>query len=174
MCRKDFERDALVLSSITLKDLKQAEAEERRKEMISNPRVRVLCKHMVAANGRVVRSDNACSQYQSMIWGTCLFHSRPTIWITINPADIHDPITQVFSRETIDMDKFNSLLGPDSHRRTENIACNPYAAARYFNFIIRTVLEMLMGITNHSSHITSEKGILGQVAAYFEVVEAQG
>jgi len=37
MCRKDFERDALVLSSITLKDLKEAEAEEARKETISNP-----------------------------------------------------------------------------------------------------------------------------------------
>ena len=36
MHRKDFERDALVLSSITLNNLKQAEAEERRKETISN------------------------------------------------------------------------------------------------------------------------------------------
>ena len=39
MRRKDFERDALVLSSITLNDLKQAEAEERRKETISNTQV---------------------------------------------------------------------------------------------------------------------------------------
>ena len=39
MSRKDFKRDTLVLSSITLNDLKQAEAEERRKETISNAQV---------------------------------------------------------------------------------------------------------------------------------------
>jgi len=62
MRRKDFDGDALILSSITLADLKQAEAEERRKEAISNPRVRALRKH-VAANSRVVGSDNARAQY---------------------------------------------------------------------------------------------------------------
>ena len=51
MHRKDVERDALALSSITLEDLKQAEAEERRKETIHNPCVQALRKHVVAANG---------------------------------------------------------------------------------------------------------------------------
>ena len=136
--------------------------------------MRALCKHVVAANGRVVGSDNAHAQYQGMIWGTCLFHSGPTIWITINPADIHDPIAQVFAGETIDMDQFNCLLGPDSRQCAENITSNPYAAARYFDFIVHATLETLMGITNHGSRITSNKGILGQIAVYFGVVEAQG
>lgn len=77
MHRKDFDQDALIISSITLKDLKKAEAEECRKEPISNPRVRALQKHVVAANGRVVGSDNAHAQYRGMIWGTCLFHGGP-------------------------------------------------------------------------------------------------
>ena len=51
---------------------------------------------------------------------------------------------------------------------------NPYAAAQFFNFIVHTMLEMLMGITLHASHVTSEKGVLGQVTAYFGVVKAQG
>ena len=174
MRRKDFEKDALALCSITVKDLKQAEAEERRKESISNPRVRALRKHVIAANGKVIGSDNARAQYRGMIWGTCLFHAGPTIWITINPADIHDPIAQVFAGENIEMDKFNSLLGPNSQHRAENIASNPYAAARYFDFIVRTTLQTLMGITNHGSRVTCEKGILGQATAYFGVVEAQG
>jgi len=109
-----------------------------------------------------------------MIWGTCLFHSGPTIWITINPADIHDPIAQVFAGESIDLDKFNNLLGPDSQHRVENITMNPYAAARYFDFIIRAMLESLMGISKHGISITSCQGILGEVTAYFGVVEAQG
>jgi len=82
--------------------------------------------------------------------------------------------SQVFAGETINMDSFNSLLGPDSHHRAENIACNPYAAARFFDFLVCTMLETLIGIINHGSHVTSEAGILGQVVAYFGVVEAQG
>jgi len=144
MRRKDFEREALAISSITLKDLKQAEVEEGRKKAISNPRVRALRKHVVAANGKVVGSDNARTQYRGMIWGTCLFLGGPTIWITINPADIHDPIAQVFAGESIDMDKFNKLLGPDSHLRAQNIASNPYAAAHFFDFIIHVMLETLI------------------------------
>jgi len=109
-----------------------------------------------------------------MIWGTCLFHAGPTLWITINPADIHDPIAQVFCGEVIDMDQFNSLLGPDSQRRAENIASNPYAAARYFDFVVCATLKTLMGISSQGSQVTSEPGILGQVVAHFGVVEAQG
>ena len=109
-----------------------------------------------------------------MIWGTCLFHGGPTIWITINPADIHDPIAQVFAGETIDLDQFNSLLGPDSQCRVKNIASNPYAAARFFDCIVCAMLETLMAIKSQGSRVTSEMGILGQVAAYFGVVEAQG
>jgi len=98
----------------------------------------------------------------------------PTIWITINPADIHDPIAQVFAGETIDLDHFNNLLGPDSQWWAEKIASNPYAAAHFFDFIIRAMLETLMGICIHGSQVTSELGILGRVTAYFGVVEAQG
>jgi len=174
MHRKDFEKDLFILSSIMLKDLKQAEAEERRRDPISNPRVCALQKHVVTANGRVIGSDHARAQYHSMIWGTCLFLGGPTIWITINPADIHDPIAQVFAGETINMDNFNNLLGPGSHHRAKNIMSNPYAAARFFDFIVHTMLETLIGITKHGSRVTSQLGILGQVTAYFGVVEVQG
>ena len=59
MHRKEFEQDRLSISSITLNDLKQAEREEGQKEPISNPRVRALRKHVVAANSQVVGLDNA-------------------------------------------------------------------------------------------------------------------
>ena len=32
-----------------------------------------------------------------MIWGTSLFLGGPTLWITINPADVHDPVARVFA-----------------------------------------------------------------------------
>ena len=109
-----------------------------------------------------------------MIWGMCLTLGGPSLWLTINPADIHDPIAQIFVGESIDMDNFNTHLGPDSNHRAENIASNPYAAAEYFNFIINTTLETLFGISKRSSRTNSEIGVLGHLSGYFGVVEAQG
>ncbi|KIM61402.1 hypothetical protein SCLCIDRAFT_16142 [Scleroderma citrinum Foug A] len=143
---KDFDQEGLGISLITLNDLKIAEGEEGRKEPISNSRMQALHKHVVATN--IVGSDNV--------------------------PDIHDPIAQVFAGESIDLDQFNSFLGPDSQRHAENIALNPYAAARFFDFIICAMLQTLMGIQCHGSRVTSDMGILGEVTAYFSVVEAQG
>ncbi|KIM57979.1 hypothetical protein SCLCIDRAFT_28482 [Scleroderma citrinum Foug A] len=91
------------MSNITMADLKKAEAEEAKPKRIS--------------------SDHA--RYRGTIWGTYLSLGGPSLWLTINPADIYDPIAQIFSGENIDLDNFNT--GPGS-----------YASAQYFNFIILT------------------------------------
>jgi hypothetical protein len=36
----------------------------------------------------------------------------PSLWITINPNDLHNPIAQIFIGEEIDMDKFLQLQVP--------------------------------------------------------------
>ncbi|KIO04742.1 hypothetical protein M404DRAFT_52669, partial [Pisolithus tinctorius Marx 270] len=174
MRRKDFERDTLALTSITIADLKHVAAQEARHEPISNAWVRALRRHVTAVNGRVLGSDSAQASYHSMIWGTCLMLGGPSLWLTINPVDIHDPIAQIFAGEDIDLNEFNAHLGPDSNRCAENIAANPYAASRYFHFIIHTVLETLFGIRRLGNKTKSQVGVLGQVAGYFGVVEAQG
>jgi len=75
----------------------------------------------------------------------------PSLWITINPTDTHDPIAQVFTGAEIDLDCFQHLAGPDSHTRSVRIAEDPYAAAKFFRFIITAILEELFGIrSNHN------------------------
>ena len=140
MKHKDFEHDAVALGSLTVEDLKQAEEEEARQLIPSNPQVRLLKKHVFASSARVTGSDNCRTQYRGRIWGTCLYMGGPSLWITINPSDIHDPIAQFFVGEEIDMDKFCVSAGPDNNRRAQNIANDPYAAAKYFFFIINTIL----------------------------------
>ena len=54
MRRKDFERDTLAVASVTMADLKKAEQEEGQREPITNPRVRTLHHHVVAANSKVM------------------------------------------------------------------------------------------------------------------------
>jgi Helitron helicase-like domain at N-terminus len=174
MQRRDFETDTLALSSLTVEDLRQAAREEERKEPISNPRVRLLRKHISAVSGRVVGSNSSRAAYRGQIWGTCLYLNPPSIWITINPVDIHDPVAQVFAGENIDMDRFISTCGPDSDQRARNIAKDPYAAAKFFHYIIYATLETLFGIKVIRNRVCSDVGIFGRVSGYHGVVEAQG
>lgn len=173
MQRHTFEQDVNLLSTITVAKLQKAQQEEETHKPISDPAVRLLCRHIYATSGRVTGSDQSWSQLCSQIWSTCIMLNPPTLWITINPCDLHDPIAQVFAGEAIDLDKFNSLLGPSKQKCAENVAADPYAAAKFFHFTIHTVLETLFGITVSSQKVLSTGGIFGHVSAYFGVVESQ-
>ncbi|KAI6116457.1 hypothetical protein F5141DRAFT_1213054 [Pisolithus sp. B1] len=167
-------KNTLSIAKLTVEDLKQVEEDEARKILLTNPAVRLLRKHVVATNGRVLGSDHAHAAYHGMIWGTCLFLGGASLWITINPADVHDPVTQIFAGCEIDMDKFSATMGPNANQRACNIARNPYAAAKYFHFTINTVLETLFAIKSKAGRVQSSIGVLGHLSAYFGVVEAQG
>ncbi|RDB23672.1 hypothetical protein Hypma_009540 [Hypsizygus marmoreus] len=102
-------------------------------------------------------------------------HNPPNLWITINPSDTQDPIAQVMAGEDIDLNKFNSLVGPTATQRAMNIASDPYASARYFHTVVRLVLETMFGIKVKRGHnIERKEGIFGTVNSYIGTVEAQG
>jgi Helitron helicase-like domain at N-terminus len=174
MQRKTFEKDAQILSTITTEKLEKAQAEEERGAKVSDPAVRLLRKHVHAGTGRVMGSDQARYQLRSQIWSTTIKKGPPSLWITINPSDIHDPIAQIFAGEKIDMDSFISTLGPNKEQRARNIAGDPYAAAKFFHFMIRTILETLFQIKVTKYQVKSGRGVLGRVSAYFGTVESQG
>ena len=174
MRRKNFEADTNLLSTITPAKLEQARIEEEKKLPISDPAVRLLRKHIQATGGCVMGSDQSRYQLCSQMWLTSIYLSPPSLWITINPCDLHDPIAQIFAGENIDMDKFSAFVGPDKDEHAQNIADDPYAAAKFFHFLIKTVLETLFKIEVTPYQIRSRKGIYGCVSAYFGVVESQG
>ena len=174
MRRKTFDADARLLSTITVEKLKQAQVEEGKNVPISDPAVRLLRKHIHATGGRVMASDQARYQLRSQIWSTSIYMNPPSLWITINPCDLHDPIAQVFCGEEIDLDNFVASAGPSKEKRAQNIANDPYAAAKFFHFMIRTVLRTLFQITVTQYKVKSKMGVLGEVSAYFGTVESQG
>jgi hypothetical protein len=136
MRRRNFETDARIMATITTAKLEQACREEAQKVTISDPAVRLLRQHVHAAVGRVSGSNQSRSQSRSQIWSTAIFLQPWSLWMTINPTDIHDPVAQVFAGEQIDLDNFVALMGPDQDKRAQNIAADPYAAAKFFHFMI--------------------------------------
>jgi hypothetical protein len=159
---------------LTVDDLRQAQVEEDEHRSISNEHVKKLRRHVYVVGGRVMGSSNNRAGYRSQIWSSCLVLGPPSLWITINPLDYDDPVAQVFAGENIDMDNFVRIAGPDDIQRGMNIARDPYAAAKFFHYIVNATLETLMGFKTTRCQVSSEKGVLGEVSGYFGVVEAQG
>ncbi|VDC07039.1 unnamed protein product [Peniophora sp. CBMAI 1063] len=175
MARRDYEKVAGVLATISLDDLKVAAREEEGGKSISSPAVRLLRRHMQTTGAKVMGADGTRLAWRSQIWSTSIALGPPSLWVTINPDDLHDPIAQVLAGHDIDMDRFSALRGPEKSDRALTIAKDPYAAAKFFQFLVETVLKTLIGIeVTRSGRIVSEEGIFGRVSGYFGAVEAQG
>lgn len=174
----NFAAVARDLSSLTVDDLAKAAREEEEGQRPSNPIISTLKKQLHATASRVLGSDASRIRLRSQIWSTSIALGFPSLWLTINPDDLHDPIAQLFVGEEIDLDDFYlraSRQGPDKSRRARNIASDPFAAAKFFHFLIDTVLETLLGIKPEPFGRTKRKqGIFGWANAYFGVVECQG
>ncbi|KAJ8516236.1 hypothetical protein ONZ45_g6447 [Pleurotus djamor] len=168
-----FESESRLLSSITVEDLNNARVEEEKNVPISNPAIQCLRRKVFASAGRVMGSDHSRYQMRSQIFSTTISKGPPSLWITINPCDLHDPIAQIFAGEDIDIDAFLATMGPSKEKRAVNIASDPYAAAKFFHFLIQVILETLFGIKATSHQVVSEIGVFGYVSAYFGTVESQ-
>ncbi|KIL55393.1 hypothetical protein M378DRAFT_188670 [Amanita muscaria Koide BX008] len=173
--RRDFDQVRSNILQVTREDLTKAASEREKGMPISNKNVQKLLDSAKLTAGRIVGTDQSRAALRSKIWSTAVFLGPPSIWMTINPADIHDPIAQLLCGEEINIDQFDDLQGRCANNvvRAQNIAKDPYAAAKYFHTLILIVLEALVGIRVTSRMTYSKKGLLGRVSAYTGAVESQ-
>jgi hypothetical protein len=169
-----FQRDSQMLRTLTIDKLRQAQNEEEAQTPVTDPTVNMLKTHVHTTMGHVTGSDQSRYQVRSQIWSTTMCKGPPGLWMTINPSDLHDPIVQVFAGEGIDLDQFVKAMGPDSHRRAQNIAKDPFAVSEFFHFTVKTILETLFQIETTQFKIKRKKGVLGEVDAYLGMKEVQG
>ena len=121
MKRKDFTSIAHRLSSLMLNDLRDAAKQEQLNQPITNAAVRELRKHACLTVTQVMGSNAAWQQVRSNIWSTVASFNAPSVWMTFNPDNLHDPICQVFLSEDINLDNFCSIMGPDKSARARNV-----------------------------------------------------
>lgn len=176
MKKSTFVANQALYQTLRPSDLMKASAEETRRAPYSNDAVRALRSQLSAVRSKVAGTDESRLAIRSQIWSTSVMKNTPSIWLTINPADVADPLVQVFTGEEIDMDNFHVSAGPDSHQRSLNVAGDPYAAAKFFHFVVELVLEELFGIRakNKQANIIRTQGVLGKISSYIGTVEAQG
>ena len=174
--RTDFQKHEKVIQMLKPSDLSQAAGEEKRHVPFSNSAVKCLRKHITATRAKVMGTDESRVSLRSRVWSLTAHIGPPSLWITVNPSDTGDPIAQVLASVDIDLNRFVSGCGPDSTTRSNMIAGDPFAAAKYFHFIIDCVLEILFGVkaAKRGCQIKRKTGIFGDMAAYIGAVEAQG
>ncbi|KAF8441076.1 hypothetical protein L210DRAFT_3363751, partial [Boletus edulis BED1] len=171
--KADYHRYEQQIRKIDASTLIQSGKEEKDGKPVSNQAVRALKQHTSAIRSRVMATDESRRGIRSLIWGMTILKSPPSLWITINPSDIHDPIAQVFAGSDINLDNFENMSGPDATTRLCRIANDPYAASRFFHFIISLLLEELFGITKATRHsdVSRRQSVFGKVEGYIGTVE---
>ena len=168
-----FIRHAELLRSLQPEDFKRASQEEVDGVPFSNNGVQALRQHLRAVRSKITGTDESRLSMRSKVWSTIVEFNPPSLWITINPSD-QDPIAQVIAGNNIDLDKFIATAGPESEERARSIASDPFASAKFFHFMINTLLDVVFGIRKTRFGIVRRPGAFGTVQAYIGTVEAQG
>ena len=171
-----YHRHETAIRSLKPNDLVKASQEETRHAPFSNPAVQALRTQLTAVRAKVQGMDESRRTIRSKIWGMTVMFNPPTLWVTINPSDTQDPIAQVMAGVDIDLNNFNATIGPDKTERCATIAKDPYAASKFFHFMVNIILEELFGIhrSKRGREVGRTEGIVGEVRGYIGTVEAQG
>ena len=96
------------------------------------------------------------------IFSTMVRHGFPLFWITVNPADLHNPVfLQLAATDEGFLNRFTSLNAVDTRSQLQATCANPFRAAQLFNKTVEAFTAYLLPT-------------LGKIADYYGVVEAQG
>ena len=139
-----------------------------------NPRIATLLKQVKNVAGTAMGSNQARAKCRVELHAQIFSSGLPSIFITINPCDLHHPLAMKFAGVHLDIDNLMPDMMPGSQERAAIVASHPVGIARFFNKLIETVLNTLIGY-NHQQHQSHPGGgVLGDIEAYYGTVEESG
>ncbi|CAF1475487.1 unnamed protein product [Adineta steineri] len=163
--RPYFQDAANDLQTLTSKEIEAALITINKKTFssVDNPRINMLMRQIKTVGGNVMGSAYSRAALRNQIHGLIFNQGLPSIFMTINSADIHSRVALYFAGVDLDLDTIIPEKIPSTYERAQIIASHPAATARFFNVLISSILKCMV-----------EKGVLGPIKAYFGTVENQG
>ena len=163
--RPYFRDNATDLQTLTSKEIETAliNVTDNTFSSVKNSRINMLMKQIRTVGGNVMGSAYSRSNLRTQIHALIFSQGLPSIFMTINPADIHSRVALYFAGVDLDLDRVIPETIPSTYERAQIIAAHPVATARFFNVLITSILISMV-----------EKGVLGPIKAYFGTVENQG
>ncbi|CAF4503238.1 unnamed protein product, partial [Didymodactylos carnosus] len=129
----------------------------------ANPNLNTLLKQIKTVGGKLMGSPQSRAALRTKIHSLIYSQGLPSIFMTINPADIHSPIALYFAGVNLNIDHILTDSFPSTFHRAQIVASHPVAAAKFFNLLITNILETLV-----------KGGVLGPIKAHYGTVETQG
>ena len=160
-----FRASADEIQSLSGKDIETVldNLSKRTYNFESNSTLNNLMKHIKTIGGRIMGSAYSRTALRTRIHALIYNQGLPSLFLTLNPADIHSPVALYFAGVKLDLDNIRTEQLMDTYKRAEVIASHPVATAKFFHLLITNILDtMIVG------------GVLGPVKAYFGTVENQG
>ncbi|KAJ3551346.1 hypothetical protein NM688_g4757 [Phlebia brevispora] len=137
-------------------------------------RVLKLMKEVNLVTANVPGTSGSKIYMRNQIRGMMLQLGLPSFFITINPADVYNPVVKFLAGQEIDVDRLTLEQVPDRGTQSVLIAKNPFVGARFFNLYMNAFFRAVLGYDRDAGTYTEEGGILGHVTGYYGCVEAQG
>jgi len=141
-----------------------AETEEERK-------VLRLMKEVNLITTKVPGSSAARVAMRNEIRALTMSHGMPSFYVTINPADGHNPIVKFLAGADIDIDNMLMDDVPNYWEQAVLLSSNPFVGATFFNAYLKAFIQTVLGVQSEGEN---GEGILGVVKAHYGCVEAQG
>jgi hypothetical protein len=135
-------------------------------------RVLNLMKEVNVITSHVPGSAAARVTMRNEIRALMMEKGLPSFYITINPADVYNPLIKFLAGAEIDIDNLLPEQVPDYWEQSLLVAKNPIIAANFFDTYMRAFISTLLAYDATKCNL--EGGILGLVNAYYGCVEAQG
>ena len=114
--------------------------------------------------GPIKGSNTSKKWMRNEIWSLIYHRGAPFWYITISPADIKHPLCIYYAGQNL---TFNAEILPYDER-LRLVCANPVAGARFFDFLVKSFINDILGVGAEHS------GIYGDVPAYYGTVEQQG
>ena len=135
-------------------------------------RVLRLMKEVNLVTAKVPGSSAARVTMRNEIRALTMTHGMPSFYITINPADAHNPIVKFLAGADIDLDNLLENDIPKYWEQSILISSNPVVGAKFFNLYLKAFIRTVLGCRDKGTE--NDDGLLGRVKAHYGCVEAQG
>jgi len=107
-------------------------------------------------------SDEKKSYMLTELKSSMVYYGCPVIFLTLNPADLHSPISLFYAGEKIDVLQFRPTMHSTSERLRLMLG-NPLAVVEYFHNVVNSIIETIL-----------KGGMFGELVHYYGPIEYQG
>jgi len=137
-------------------------------------RIVKLMKEVNIVTSNVAGSSASRVAMRNEIRSLIIEKGLPSFYITLNFADVYNPLVKFLAGSDIDIDKLLPDEVPKFMDQSILVAKNPFVAAKFFNIYMKAFIRSILRYDSDPSRTDKAGGIFGNVSAYYGCVEAQG